>query len=153
MVDETLILRKLGELDQHLGQLAEFSNITLDAYCADWKTQRVVERTLQIMLELCVDIANHIIADESLRPPKNYADTFVSLEERGVLSSELCSTMQKMARFRNIIVPWLRQAGRDDNHRDPQTEPTGFRRLPRRYHWLPEILDQTNGVQSIRLSH
>ena len=45
MVDKALILRKLAELEIYESQLAEFSGITLDNYKADWKTQRIVERT------------------------------------------------------------------------------------------------------------
>jgi uncharacterized protein YutE (UPF0331/DUF86 family) len=40
----------------------------------DWKTRRIVERTLQIMIELCIDIAGHIISDRRLRVPVSYAN-------------------------------------------------------------------------------
>ena len=76
MVDEALILRKLGELDQYLRQLREYENTTPEQYSKDWKIQRIIERTLQIMIETCVDIAGHIIADKGFRIPKSYADTF-----------------------------------------------------------------------------
>lgn len=61
MVDKTLILRKLAELEEYLGQIREFSSVSAEAYSGDWKTRRIVERTLQIMIELCIDIAGHII--------------------------------------------------------------------------------------------
>ena len=48
MVDRTLILRKLSELEQYLVQISEFSNITAGGYLNDWKIQRIIERTLQI---------------------------------------------------------------------------------------------------------
>jgi uncharacterized protein YutE (UPF0331/DUF86 family) len=73
-------------------------------YSKDWKIQRIVERTLQMMIELCVDIANLIIADEKFRVPTSYSDTFQVLEEEGLISDEQCNTMKKMAQFRNIIV-------------------------------------------------
>ncbi len=34
-----------------------------------------------MMIEICVDIANHIIADGAMRTPMNYADTFRVLSE------------------------------------------------------------------------
>lgn len=61
MVDKTLILRKLAELEEYLGQVNEYTSITVDRYSKDWKTQRVVEKTLQMMIETCTDIAGHII--------------------------------------------------------------------------------------------
>jgi len=104
LVDKSLILRKLTELEDYYQQLQEFSSLSLQQYEKSWKAQRIVERTLQIMLELSVDIASHIISDKNLRTPKSYADTFTVLEEAKILSKQLAQTMQKMAKFRNIIV-------------------------------------------------
>jgi uncharacterized protein YutE (UPF0331/DUF86 family) len=76
MVDRDLLLRKLADRDQYLGQVSEYRDITIDQYRGDWKTQRIVERTLQMTIELCVDIANHIIADRGLRVPATYSGFF-----------------------------------------------------------------------------
>jgi len=104
LVDKILILRKLADLEAYLDQIREFSSLSLAEYEGNWKTQRIVERTLQIMIELSVDIAGHIISDKKLRPPLSYADTFRSLHEAGIISSELLGIMEKMAKFRNIVV-------------------------------------------------
>ena len=104
MVDKTLMLRKLTELEEHLNHLQEFRSINAQEYKESWKTQRIIERTLQIMIELSVDIANHIIGDQRYRVPTSYADTFKVLEEEKVLSSKISKTLQEMAKFRNIIV-------------------------------------------------
>ena len=69
MIDRTLILRKLTELEEYLVQIIEFSSVSKEDYSSDWKTRRIVERTLQIMIELCIDIAGHIISDRRLRVP------------------------------------------------------------------------------------
>ncbi len=66
--------------------------------------QRVVERTLHLMIETSIDIANHILSDMGLRMPTTYADTFSVLKEAGIISENLSLRLQKMARFRNIIV-------------------------------------------------
>jgi uncharacterized protein YutE (UPF0331/DUF86 family) len=104
MVDRTLVLRKLADLDEYGGQIAEYAEVTADRYRADWKVQRIVERTLQVMIETCLDIAGHIIADEGLRVPDSYADMFRILQEKGVLGEELGPAMEQMARFRNLVV-------------------------------------------------
>jgi len=46
MVDKALLLRKLAELEEYLGQIREYSNIIVKKYSEDWKTQRIVERSL-----------------------------------------------------------------------------------------------------------
>lgn len=104
MVDKILIMRKLTELETYIKQAQEYSTITVKKYSRDWKIQRIVERTLQMMIELCVDIANHIIADKKYRVPTSYSDTFQVLEEEGLVSKKQYKTMKKIAQFRNIIV-------------------------------------------------
>ena len=98
MVDKTLILRKLAELETYFYQIADYNSITLEDYQRDWKVQRIVERTLQVMIETCVDVAGHIISDRKYRVPNNYADTFGVLQENDLVSKELCHTMQQMAK-------------------------------------------------------
>ncbi len=104
MVDKGLVLRKLAELEEYLGQIREYTNITIERYSSDWKIQRITERTLQIMIETCADIAGHIISDGGYRIPKSYADTFKVLQEENILEKELFETMEKIAKFRNIVV-------------------------------------------------
>jgi uncharacterized protein YutE (UPF0331/DUF86 family) len=76
MVDPALILRKLSELQEFTAQLREYQTITAAQYTAQWKTQRIVDRTLQMAIEVCLDIAGHIISDKGYRIPTSYADTF-----------------------------------------------------------------------------
>jgi len=104
MVDKALVLRKLSELEEYLNQIREYSNITVSDYSKDWKTQRIVERTLQMVIETCVDIAGHIISDQGYRIPKSYADAFRVLHEENILDTKLFDTMEKIAKFRNIVV-------------------------------------------------
>ena len=104
MVDDVLILRKLSELDEYYQQINELATVTVAQYSGDWKIQRIVERTLQMMIETCVDIAGHIISDQGFRIPKSYADTFAVLHEKSILSDHLCRSLMKMAQFRNIVV-------------------------------------------------
>ena len=104
MVDKALLLRKISELETYQKQIREFYDITLQNYKEDWKTQRVVERTIQMMVETCADIANHIISDAGMRVPTGYSDTFKVLFENNFIDKELFLIMEKMAKFRNIIV-------------------------------------------------
>jgi len=96
LVDKTLILRKLAELEEYLGQIREFSSISAEDYSGDWKTRRIVERTLQLMIELCIDIAGHIISDRRLRVPVSYADTFKSLAEDGLITPHILDVMRPL---------------------------------------------------------
>jgi uncharacterized protein YutE (UPF0331/DUF86 family) len=70
VVDKALIYRKVSELELCLKQMQEFSALSADGYRNDWKIQRIVERTLQMMIETCADVASHIVSDRGMRTPQ-----------------------------------------------------------------------------------
>jgi uncharacterized protein YutE (UPF0331/DUF86 family) len=104
MVDRLLIYRKLDSLALYANQLEEYRDIGLVEYQKDWKVQRIVERTLQMAAEICVDIANHLVADHGLRTPTSFADAFTVLQDAGIVSAPLHEALVKMAKFRNVVV-------------------------------------------------
>ena len=104
MVDRDLILRRLANLDTYLEQLALYRAIEVGAYVQDWKTQRVVERTLHLAIETCMDVADHIIADRRLRVPETGAESFEILADAALLPKDLGTSLGLMVGFRNILV-------------------------------------------------
>lgn len=104
MVDRVLVLRKLADLDRYREQIGGFREVTAEQYTSDWQTQRIVERTLQMMIETCVDVANHLISDRGARVPQSYADSFRVLREMDLLDEDLAGELVRMTGFRNIIV-------------------------------------------------
>lgn len=104
MVDRDLIRRKLSALSEYVGQVSEYRDLTVERYRADWKTQRIVERTLQMAIEACLDVASHVVADRGLRAPMSYAETFELLVHAGLMSDDLGEAMAKMTGFRNVLV-------------------------------------------------
>jgi uncharacterized protein YutE (UPF0331/DUF86 family) len=59
---------------------------------------------LQVSIETCINIENHIIATEKLRAPKDYKDSFKVLNEAGILSDDLTQVMRELAGLRNLLV-------------------------------------------------
>jgi uncharacterized protein YutE (UPF0331/DUF86 family) len=104
VVDRDLALRKIADIDQSFQQLAEYQGIDLDSYRSDWKIQRIVERTLHLMIEACMDLADHIVADRKLRVPDTGGATFEILAEAGLIDSDLSKALARMVGFRNILV-------------------------------------------------
>jgi uncharacterized protein YutE (UPF0331/DUF86 family) len=104
VVDRDLILRKLAEVETYLSQLEAYRNLDLAAYRGDWKTQRIVERTLHLTIEACVDVADHIVADRRLRVPETGGETLEILAEADMLPPDLGVSLARMVGFRNILV-------------------------------------------------
>jgi uncharacterized protein YutE (UPF0331/DUF86 family) len=104
VVDRDLVLRKLSDLERYIVQVSEYRDISAERYREDWRSQRIVERTLQMAIEACVDIAAHVIADRGLPVPATYAEVFEILGQARLIEAGLRDAMVRMARFRNIIV-------------------------------------------------
>jgi len=104
VVDRDLLLRRVALLEEYIGQLREYAQVSADAYATDWKTQRIVERTLQLAIEACTDVCHHAISDRRLRVPSTYAETFEIAADAGLVPDTLRASLVKMARFRNLLV-------------------------------------------------
>ena len=104
MVDRDLVLRRLALLDTYLEQLAPYRGIDVAEYEQDWRTQRIVERTLHLAIETTMDVADHIVADRRLRVPETGAESFEILAEAQLLPPELGEALASMVGFRNILV-------------------------------------------------
>jgi uncharacterized protein YutE (UPF0331/DUF86 family) len=55
-------------------------------------------------IEGCVAIAHHVVASEGWAVPETNAAAMLVLGERGVIGSDLASTMSKASGFRNLLV-------------------------------------------------
>ncbi|MBW2615837.1 MAG: DUF86 domain-containing protein [Deltaproteobacteria bacterium] len=99
-----MIERILTDIRSHVQDLTDASDITLESYRTEKRTRRFVERTLHILIEACIDVAQHIITDEKLREPESYRDTFAILAENGILRPGDLESFENMASFRNLLV-------------------------------------------------
>ncbi len=104
MVSIEKLSRKVIQLDECLGTLAEISKVSEENFIKDKIIIGSAKYYLQIGIECCLDIANHIIAAERMRAPKDYADAFAVLEENGIVQSKLGKKLRQMAKFRNRLV-------------------------------------------------
>lgn len=104
MVSSQKIAEKLIALDEFLLLLKEIGSISSEAFLKDKILIGSAKYYLQVSIECCLHIANHIIASERFRAPKDYADSFKILEEMNIVPGELSQKLQQMAKFRNRLV-------------------------------------------------
>lgn len=57
-----------------------------------------------IAIESAIDICNHIISQNGLRPPQDYGDTFKVLAESGVFDGEFLKKLRDMVKFGDRLV-------------------------------------------------
>jgi uncharacterized protein YutE (UPF0331/DUF86 family) len=104
MVSAEKITDKFGQLDEFLSILKGMRKTPLDKFLKDKILIGSAKYYLQVSIEYCLDIANHIIAAEGFRAPKDYADSFKVVEEQGVFNEKLGMKLRQMAKFRNRLV-------------------------------------------------
>lgn len=97
-----IIAQKLQSLDDVLAELRSLGQIDQAQLQADWRTRRAVERDLQVLVEIVIDVCQRLISLAGQSP----ATTGVGAVERcirlGVLSDD--EIYRQMVRFRNFIV-------------------------------------------------
>ncbi len=94
----------MQKLDGYVGHLRRLESVPLDEYLEDENIQAIVERRLQLCIQVCMDIASYLTAQLGLRSPEEPENVFVVLGQSGILSPELARRMAGMVRFRNILV-------------------------------------------------
>lgn len=73
-------------------------------FLEDRGEQYRIEFPLQQAIQICIDLATHLLADSPGQRPSTLAATFEALAERGLVDRELGERLAAMARFRNLLV-------------------------------------------------
>jgi uncharacterized protein YutE (UPF0331/DUF86 family) len=97
-----IILRKLADMDDTLRHLREYVPGSFDAFAKDWGCQKIVERSLQILIEAMIDIGERLIAVSGSQPCDTAAAVMTRIGELDVIKDP--SRYVPMVRFRNLLV-------------------------------------------------
>jgi uncharacterized protein YutE (UPF0331/DUF86 family) len=103
-MDRQVIADKLERLRRCVQRIEHKRPSTLEALATDYDLQDILSVNLERAVQLCVDIAAHIIADREVSAPTTMAAAFEALHTLCILSSDLTSSMKKAVGFRNIAV-------------------------------------------------
>ena len=104
MVSFEKVVQKFQQLDEYLKILEKISKTPKETFLIDKILIGSAKYYLQVSIECCLNVANHIIASEKLRAPRDYSDSFLVIQEEGLISSELGDKLRQMAKFRNRLV-------------------------------------------------
>ena len=104
MVDRDKLENLLRHLHTYTGYLQEIVAQEETAFLSSPALVGSARYYLQVSIETCINIANHIIATERLRAPKDYKDVFKVLGEADILPEAVVDTMQALAGLRNLLV-------------------------------------------------
>ena len=104
MVEPEVIENRIRKLQEFLEKLSQLTKADKKDFLSDFRNSESAKYLLQVSIEYCLDIANHIIASEKFRSPNDYADSFPVLHERSIVPDDLIGSLEEMAKFRNRLV-------------------------------------------------
>ena len=100
--DEDIVLAKLGLIDEALGRIGRV--VESRGELQPWIVDDLYALYLQRAVEACIDLANHLIAENRWTTPSTASEAFRTLNEHGVVDDAFASTLIAMVGFRNVAV-------------------------------------------------
>ena len=102
-INRDLILTRFNKLDKLLQILHEIKEIGREEFLSNYKNYFTAQRTLEISINICIDIGNHIVTSINEEKPETFTDIMKILAKHDIISNELQSQLTKMVRFRNLL--------------------------------------------------
>ncbi len=102
-VNRDLILTRFNKLDQLMENLRELKEIGKEDFLSNYKNYFTAQRALEISINICIDIGNHIVTLNNKEKPETFTDIIEILAKHEIISNELKTHFIKMVRFRNLL--------------------------------------------------
>ncbi len=94
MVNQAKLDGLVYNLREYLIYLENLAQMGQQVFETDPYKHGAARYYLQVAIECCIDIGNHIIASEQLRPPTTHRETFEILNEAGLIPNDFVLTLQ-----------------------------------------------------------
>jgi uncharacterized protein YutE (UPF0331/DUF86 family) len=102
MTDRDLVEKKLAQIVTYVTDLRRLAR--LEVMRQDIREERFIEHTLQLAAQAAIDVASHIVSNDSLGEPEANRELFDLLARGGWLDGDLAGRLARMAGFRNVLV-------------------------------------------------
>jgi uncharacterized protein YutE (UPF0331/DUF86 family) len=103
MVDLDVLAAKLRELAERLARVREHCRPDAAALAGDRDALDLVSFNLMLAVQVCVDVASHLIADEGWPLAATAAQSFQRLFEHGVISQGVADMLGRATGLRNVV--------------------------------------------------
>jgi uncharacterized protein YutE (UPF0331/DUF86 family) len=97
-----VIAQKLQALDRVLAELRSLGVVSATQLRADWQQQRAIERNLQVLVEVVIDVCQRLVMITGQSPATSAADAIERCIQMGALMPD--ENYTRMVRLRNFLV-------------------------------------------------
>lgn len=110
MVDQRMVKNKIAAIRRDLEELAPFASYTFDEVAKDYRTHKIVERIIEVVVNEAIDINQHLIVKSGRGElPFDFKESFLLLVDLGVYPKEFAEAIAKSVGLRNILVHQYRK--------------------------------------------
>ena len=103
-LNEELIRTRCQEIEDSLLRLEQIRMISREAFLKDKDLQDIACYRMLVAVEAALALCYHVAAKHLKKVPEEYAECFSILSDAGIIAADLSESLQKMARFRNLLV-------------------------------------------------
>ncbi len=103
-LNQELIRGRCQEITDSLARLEKIGGQTKEQFLEDQDAQDIACYRLLVAIEAALGLCYHVTAKKLKKVPEEYAECFALLAEANIITGNLAERLQKMARFRNLLV-------------------------------------------------
>ena len=99
-----LIRTRCQEIEESLGRLEKIKAVKKEDFLKDRDLQDIACYRLLVAIEATLGLCYHVSAKQLKKVPEEYAECFAILSDARIIPKDLSENLQRMARFRNLLV-------------------------------------------------
>ena len=103
-LNEDLVRARCEEITDSISRLERFRTVSRTEFLTDQDMLDLACYRLLIAIEAALALCYHVSARLLHKVPEEYAECFAQLSGAGIVPGNLSERLQKMARFRNLLV-------------------------------------------------
>ncbi len=103
-LDRDVITTRLRHIDDLITVLRDVGAVDAERLSADTLLRLGIERALTQLVELSVDVLNHLLVVSNGQATRTYREAFTAAATTGILSPTLATTLESAAGMRNALV-------------------------------------------------
>ena len=99
-----IIVNKLIKMEEYVSELEEFKPQTYNEYKNDQLKRYGIERLIQLIIDLALDVNNILIKKSDHYPAQDYYSSFLELIDLGILTEKFAKDIAPSTGIRNRLV-------------------------------------------------
>ncbi len=103
-MDEIVLEKKVDSILRCIQRIESRVPPEKEQFMKDLDAQDVVVLNLTRIIQLCVDLAMHMIANTNIDTPQTMSESFNKLERLNIIDKKIADKLKRSVGFRNIAV-------------------------------------------------